>query len=212
MVSVFATVPEAEPFGSFLELLRGNPKIELVGVGSTGRETVHAIRSRPLDTVIFADDYADLARTVRLSSRLPLNTRPSMVLASHEWNDPVIVRSALYGFDGIITLDGDLAEQIRRITSVVDGSDRPTDYPLMQQLGIPHGLLVREFVATDERDRHVADLVGVGLDDRAIATTMSVPIQEVRNRIESLLSINGLSSRTHLAVVRAGRVIVPDFA
>ena len=135
-----------------------------------------------------------------------------MVLAAPERSDPVIVRAALYGFDGIIALADDPADRLRRISAAIDGSESPADEPLVQRLGIPHGLLVREFVASGERDREVADLVGVGLDDRAIATTMSVPVQEVRNTIERLLSTNGLTSRTHLAVVRAGRVIVPDFA
>lgn len=212
VLSVFATAPGAEPFGSFLDSLRASPTVNLVGVGTTGRETIEAIRTNPVDALIFAKEYADLARTVRLSARLPLNGRPSLLLVAPERTDPVVVRSALYGFDGFIALEDDPSDWLRRITAVVDGSERPADEPLVRQLGIPHGLLVREFVAPGERDQQVADLVGVGLDDRAIATTMAIPVQEVRNRIEGLLAVNGLASRTHLAVIRAGHVIVPDFA
>lgn len=212
MLQVFVTAPRTEPFASFVDSLRTHPDVDLVGTGSTGRELVEAIRHDPVDAVIVADEYADLARTVRLSARLPLNGRPTVLLAAPERNGPVVVRSALYGFDGIIALEDDPDDRLRRITAVVEGSERPGDEPLVQRLGIPHGLLVREFIATEERDRQVADLVGVGLDDRAIAATMSIPVQEVRNRIEGLLSVNGLASRTHLAVIRAGHVIVPDFA
>jgi DNA-binding NarL/FixJ family response regulator len=55
------------------------------------------------------------------------------------------------------------------------------------------------------------DLVGAGLSDEAISGTLKISIQEVRNRIEGLLTSNGLSSRTHLAVARASHVVIPDF-
>ena len=212
MVSVFVTAPGSEPFVSFMESLQSDSEVDLVGIGTTGRETVEAIRSNPIDAVIFADEYADLARAVRISARLPLNGQPSMVLAAPDRTDALVVRSALYGFDGIIVLADGRDSHARSISAVVSGATRTADDPLVLQLGIPHGLLVREFVAVDEKDNQVADLVGVGLDDRAIATTMSISVQEVRNRIENLLSVNGLSSMTHLAVVKASRVIVPDFA
>lgn len=212
VLSVFATAPEAEPYGTFLDSLRALPTIDVVGVGTSGRETIKAVRANPIDALIFADEYADLARTVRLSARLPLNGRPSLLLAALERTDPVVIRSSLYGFDGVIALEDDPSDWIRQITAVVGGSERTADEPIVRQFGMPHGLLVRDFVAKDERDKVVADLVGVGLDDRAIATTMSIPVQEVRNRIEGLLAVNGLASRTHLAVARAGHVFVPDFA
>jgi hypothetical protein len=34
----------------------------------------------------------------------------------------------------------------------------------------------------------------------------------VRNRVEALLFANDLRSRTHLAILRASHVVIPDFA
>lgn len=212
MASIFAAVPTAGPFGSFLESLRAHPSIDLVGVGTTGLETVEAIRSHPVDALLFADVYADLARVVRLSAHPPANGWPSMVLAAAQRSDSVLVRSVLYGFDEVVALDEDPSSNLRRISAAADGAERLTSGIPVKQLGVLHGLLVRDFVVSEERDVEVADLVGVGLDDREIAAVMSITVQEVRNRVESLLHANGLPSRTHLAVMRAGRVIVPDFA
>lgn len=212
MASIFAAAPTAGPFGSFLESLRTHPSIDLIGVGTTGLETVEAIRSHPVDALIFADVYADLARVVRLSAHPPTDGWPSMVLAAAQRTDSVLVRSVLYGFDEVVALDEDPSSNLRRITAAADGAERLTSETPVKQLGVLHGLLVRDFVAPEERDVEVADLVGVGLDDREIATVMSITVQEVRNRVEGLLHANGLPSRTHLAVMRAGRVIVPDFA
>lgn len=211
MASVFAATPMVAPFVSFLESLRSHPSIDLIGIGTTGHETVEVIRSRHVDAIIFADVYADLARVVRLSARPPLDGWPAMLLAAAERTDAVLVRSSLYGFDEVIALDEDPASNLRRLSATFDRAAHIASEGPVKQLGVPHGLLVRDFIAPEERDREVADLVGVGLDDRTISAVMSIPLQEVRNRIETLLAINELPSRTHLAVMRAGRVIIPDF-
>ncbi len=74
----------------------------LVGVGANGRETVDAIRSTSLDALLFGEEFADLARTIRLSAGIPLNSTPVMVLAADDISKPVIVRSLACGFDGVV--------------------------------------------------------------------------------------------------------------
>jgi len=210
--TVFAAAPATDPFGSFLESVRSHPGLDLVGVGTTRRETVEAMRRHNLDVLVFADEYADLARVVRMSARPTSDGWPAMVLAAAERTDSVVVRSLLYGFDDVIALDRDAAGNLARSTEVDDGPGTPPLESSMQRLAVLRGLLARDLVTPESRDVEVADLVGVGLDDREIAAVMSITVQEVRNRVEGLLHANRLPSRTHLAVLRAGRVIVPDFA
>lgn len=212
MVNVFAAAPNTEFFGTFLDRLRAHPSIQVLGVGTTGRETLEAVRTNSVDALIFAEDYIDLARAVRLSAPLPTDGQPAMIMAASSLTDTTIVRSAFYGFEGVVALDDQPEVALRRITSAVDGTNRTADESVVKDLGVPFGLLVRDFITNDECDIEVVDLVGIGLDDRAISGILSITIQEVRNRIESLLTLNGLTSRTHLAVIRAGRVIVPDLA
>lgn len=54
-----------------------------------------------------------------------------------------------------------------------------------------------------EDDRHIADLVGIGLTDEEIARVIDRSLQHTRNRIEHLLFSNDLTHRTQLAVIRA---------
>lgn len=211
VANVFAATPMVAPFTSFLESLRAHPSLDLIGSATTGHATVEALRTNRIDAIIFADAYADLARVVRVSARPPADGWPSMVLAASERSESVVIRSSLYGFDEVIALNEDPSVNLQRIADTCDGGGRLASQTSLEQLGVPHGLLVRDLVAPEERDRDVADLVGVGLDDQAISKVMSIPLQEVRNRIETLLTINGLPSRTHLAVLRAGRVTIPDF-
>jgi DNA-binding NarL/FixJ family response regulator len=211
MVSLFATTQRDGPCGSFTDALRSHPDIEVVGIGANGREVLEAIRSTSVDAVLFDEVYADLARTIRLSAEIPLNSSPTMVLAAENVTRPIIVKSIACGFDGVVSITDELRLAAKRLTDIVNGDERLVDEPLLAELQYTPGLLVRQLVSAGPIDREVMDLVGAGLNDEAISGTLKISIQEVRNRIEGLLTSNGLSSRTHLAVARASHVVIPDF-
>ena len=191
--------------------LHGQSEISYVGTTSTGRETVEKLREVSIDAVIFSEDFADLGRAIRVSTDIPRNGLPSMVLAASELSRKVAASSIARGFDGAIALNDDIHTIARDLISVVRDGRRLANDPLVGSLKDIDGLLARELEATTALDLDVLDLVGVGLEDDAIADTLAISIQEVRNRIESLLDLNRLTSRTHLAIASASRIIIPDF-
>lgn len=212
MVKVFAATKPGMPCGDFVDALHSHPEIDLVGVGANGRETVDAIRSTSLDALLFGEEFADLARTIRLSADIPLNSTPTMVLAADGISKPVIVRSLACGFDGVVSMSEQVSSTAKRLVNIVNGEHRLVDEPILGQINYTPGLLVRSLITSSSVDSEVMDLVGAGLDDVAIGETLGMSIQQVRNVIEGLLHMNNLASRTHLAVARASHVVIPDFA
>ncbi len=212
MVKVFATTSPGMPCSDFVAGLASHPAIDVVGVGSDGRDTVDAIRSADVDALLFGEEYADLARTIRLSLDIPLNSSPAMVLAAADVSKGIIVRSIACGFDGLVAITGEAEPAADRLVNIVNGQHRLVDEPLLGEINYTPGLLVRTLVSGSPLDAEVLDLVGAGLDDDAIARLLGIGIQQVRNCVESLLHFNRLTSRTHLAVARASHVVIPDFA
>lgn len=212
MVRVFAATRPGMPCGNFATALQSHPTIELVGIGENGRETVSALRNETVDALLFGDEFADLARTIRLSAEISLNGSPTMVLAATEISQPIIVRSVACGFDGVVSISENVPTTAERLAKIVSGEHRLVDEPILGQINYTPGLLVRSLAVASPFDSEVLDLVGAGLDDVAIAELMNTSIQEVRNRIEALLYSNDLQTRTQLAIARASHIVIPDFA
>lgn len=212
MVKVFAATRPGMPCEDFASALQSHPEIDLVGIGVNGRDTVSALRNGAVDALLFGDEFADLARTIRLSADIPLNGSPTMVLAASEISQPIIIRSVACGFDGVVSISDKVSNTAERTVNIVNGDHRLIDEPILGQLNYAPGLLVRSLVADNPIDIEVLDLVGAGLDDHSIAATMKISIQDVRNRIESLLHTNDLQNRTHLAIARASHIVIPDFS
>ena len=198
-----------EPMIGTLATLDG---IRLLGTGTSGAQIAAALRTDEPDAIVFPVDRADLARTIRVSARVPVESAPFFVAASEHITRPLIVKAALSGFHGLVETGAAPATLGAHIGAIVTGRDRLADEPILRDLGLPPGLLARGLVVEPGNDSDIADLVGAGLPDADIAVTVGTPLQTVRNRIEHILHVNGLTHRTQLAVVRASLVKVPDFS
>ena len=210
MVRLFATTPVSHPLTEVVESLSNHPSVHVVGISDKGLDTVDAIRSESVDVVVFAETLADLARAIRISVPIPLSALPTMVVAMETLSAPQLITSAAYGFDGILPLTKDTDASATRLNDLVQGRHRLSDEAPVET--ISYGLLARPLVTDDPVDRQIADLVGSGLDDDEIAHLTGQSLQDVRNRIEGIIHANQLSTRTHLAIMRAAHIVVPDFS
>ena len=197
---------------TMIEALDSLPGVDLVGTGASGTQIVAALRGSDPDAVLFPVDRADLARTIRISSRAAIDSPPFFVAAAEEITRPLIVKAALSGFDAMVGSTTPPDALGTRLGAIVEGRVRLRDEPILRDLGLPPGLLARGLHVDAGVDTDIADLVGAGLSDEDVSVTMGLPVQTVRNRIEHILHSNGLSYRTQLAVMRAAFVKVPDFS
>ncbi len=212
MIRLFAATAATERLSALVDDLKSHPQVEVIGKAHTGRDTFEAVRTQNFDALVMSEHLSDVARALRLSGALPEEVPPALVAASESPTPAAIVRSLAYGFDSILPVRDDSNAVVKRLTEIVDGRHRLAEDSIVADLGVPHALLARTLVVDEMIDGQIADLVGAGLDDHNIALVTSRSIQEIRNRIEGLLVTNDLATRTHLAVVRAAQIVVPDLA
>jgi DNA-binding NarL/FixJ family response regulator len=212
VVRLFATAGPSDRLAEAVESLRVHPLVDVVGIAPTGRETSDAIRNENVDALVVSDHLSDVARLIRVSTGIPLSDPPAMVVAAEQISKPLMARSLASGFDGVVALHEGSDATATRLSQIVEGQHRLIDDPSLGTISLAPGQLARALTVQDDTDRQILDLVGTGLDDREIAALAELTIQEVRNRVEALLFANDLRSRTHLAILRASHVVIPDFA
>lgn len=183
--------------------------IPLTGSSTSIGTTVDAIRSNDLDALLFSSEWAHPLRTVR--SALPPSSVPSFIAVHHRVSRASMAHALACGFDGVVSMSDDPRSTLDKIAKIIDGTWTFESEPWLRELGLRRGMLARELVLDDTSDEQLVDLVGTGLPDEDIAMLMDWTIQQVRNRIENLLTDNNLAYRTQLAVIRAASLKVPDF-
>lgn len=202
--------PSDHPLMSTLSALGASVGAALVGTSATARDTLDAMRSQQVDAVLFPTAWADIMRTLRVS--IDGVGHSPLILTTEQPSKTSLVRAFACGFNGTVFTSAGLTQAISRVSEIISGSWSLENEPVLRGLAITPGLLSRQVVFEDSHDEQIADLLGTGLLDHDIAILMDMTIQQVRNRIENLLTQNELSYRTQLAVVRAARLKVPDFS
>lgn len=160
--------------------------------------------------MVFSEQLADIARMIRMSGHVSPGRPPAMVIAINHASDTRRATSFAYGFDSVLPIGNGPGPAATRLLEIVEGQHRLSDEPPVE--GQTPGLLARALVTDDPVDREIADLVGSGLSDEEITQVTGRSIQEIRNRIETIIHANNLSTRTHLAVLRAAQINVPDLS
>lgn len=186
-------------------------RLETVRVCNTGKEAAELARRGDIHAFVFAPDWAETCRAIRLTEHDSPSRFPAFVLASHEVTKTLLVKSLLYGFEGVVAMTDEPLHIVQRIEGIVEGSISIVDEPPLRNLNLRHGLLARELVVDNPDDQELAQLVGAGLPDSEIADLLGWNIQHVRNRVEHLITANGLSYRTQLAVLSSSVWRIPDF-
>ena len=184
--------------------------IPLAGSSTSIGTTVDAIRSNDLDALLFSSELAHPMKSVRLT--LAQTPAPSFIAVHGRASRASLVHALACGFDGVVSLGDDPDSIVDKIAKIIDGTWTFESEPWLRELGLTRGVLARELVLDGDSDEQLVDLMGTGLPDEDIAALMSWTIQQVRNRIESLLAVNDLAYRTQLAVIRAASLKVSDFS
>lgn len=170
-----------------------------------------AIRGSAVDIFAFPAEWSELSRSVRLSLDLPLRERPLFVVTSHRTSPALTLKTHIFGFDGFVDMSAPPQDRANQVHGLLERKAHVSDDPVARESGLAHGLFARAPRVSDGDDRDVADLVAGGLTDDQIAALLGLSIQQVRNRIEHLIAVNELATRTQLAVLLAAFAKVPDF-
>jgi DNA-binding NarL/FixJ family response regulator len=211
MLKLFVGGPSLGSLDSLLVAAEHRDDVEVVGVGRNGKDLAHAVKSLDVNALVVPHSWAELGRALRITLKSAPGTMPAYILGAEELSPSILVKTALFGYDGAVSVSNDPEVTLNEIGEIVQGRKPMGNVELLQHLGLRQGALARELRVDQPGDAEVADLVGAGLPDSDIATITGLSIQQVRNAVERLLHINGLTYRTQLAVLRAASWPVPDY-
>jgi DNA-binding NarL/FixJ family response regulator len=189
-----------------VELLSGEPEIEIVGEASTGRQAVERARRLAPDVVLMdvrMPDLDGIEATGELSRAAP-DTKV-LILTTFEQDDYVFgaLRAGASGFLLKRTRPEELIAAVRTVArgdSLLSPSvtrlviDRMAQQPMA------------EFAAQDKldeltrREREVLELVARGLSNREIATELFVEESTVRTHVKRIQAKLGLRDRVQIVI------------
>jgi two-component system nitrate/nitrite response regulator NarL len=148
------------------------------------------------------DEGVDAARTLR--SMWPGTT--IVALAVRE-NDEDVVSWVEAGVSGLVSRDATLAELLDGVEAAAKGEafvSRPAAAALMRRVASVAGEhKVANGTLLTRREREILRLIGEGLSNKAIASTLRIELATVKNHVHNILEKLRVGSRT--AAVAAAR-------
>ena len=147
------------------------------------------------------DEGVDAARTLR--SMWPGTT--IVALAVRE-NDEEVVSWVEAGVSGLVSRDATLAELLDGVEAAAKGEafvSRPAAAALMRRVASVAGEHKVAGTLLTRREREILRLVGEGLSNKAIASTLRIELATVKNHVHNILEKLRVGSRT--AAVAAAR-------
>ncbi len=172
-------------------LVKQNPAIEVCGVCTSSPALHSAIEIGSPQVVILANPWLDAVEQVHESLSARNLPRPGWFLA-----DPV--------------LNDEQVRQARRLGIVRCGmhelfstwGDVPRDSVVDDRSSTPHDVFALQLVAIagDDTDLDILRLLATGASNEAIAGSVFLSVQTVKNRVSRMLKVAGVANRTELAV------------
>lgn len=189
-----------------VELLSGDPSIEIVGEASTGREAIE--RSKRVDPdVVLMDvrmpDLDGIAATRELTRTAP--SARVLILTTFEQDDHVFgaLRAGASGFLVKRTRPEDLIAAVHTIAagdSLLSPSVTRRVIDRMAQQPTPALADQGVFDELTPREREVLGLVARGLSNREIATVLVVEESTIRSHVKRILMKLGLRDRIQIVI------------
>lgn len=207
MKVVICDGPE-DSLASIVEAIEADGELELTDVVRTGTALSKVLRDGRTGLCVIAVELLDIDRVV--DRHLGGIARPKKVVAATETPASLIVKAHQYGLDDVIAMNMERQLILRRLKQVANGESNMADHPVLR------GLTPRPGVSSPVRlgendDPDILVLLGLGLSDDEIAMVTGATIQRVRNRIAALIELNKVRTRTHLVVMQATNLHIPDF-
>ncbi|MBA3263507.1 MAG: response regulator transcription factor [Thermoleophilaceae bacterium] len=189
-----------------VELLSGDPSIEIVGEASTGREAVQRAGRLDPDVVLMdvrMPDLDGIAATHELTRTAP-RVRV-LILTTFEQDDHVF-GALRAGASGFLVKRTRPEELIAAVHTIAAGdsllSPSVTRRVIDRMVQHPHPDL-KDQGALDEltpREREVLALVARGLSNREIATALVVEDSTIRSHVKRILMKLGLRDRIQIVI------------
>jgi DNA-binding NarL/FixJ family response regulator len=189
-----------------VELLSGDPSIEIVGEASTGREAVERARRLGPDVVLMdvrMPDLDGIEATRELTRAVPDSS--VLILTTFEQDDYIFgaLRAGASGFLLKRTRPEDLIAAVHTIAagdSLLSPSITRRVIDRMAQQPTPELAAQDKLKQLTPREREVLDLIARGLSNREIARALVVEESTIRTHVKSILTKLELRNRVQIAI------------
>jgi DNA-binding NarL/FixJ family response regulator len=189
-----------------VELLSGEPEIEIVGEASTGREAVERARRLTPDVVLMdvrMPDLNGIEATGELTRAAP-DTRV-LILTTFEQDDYVFgaLRAGASGFLLKRTRPEELIAAVRTVAagdSLLSPSVTRLVIDRMAQQPLPKLAAEDKLDELTRREREVLELIARGLSNREIATELVVEESTVRTHVKRIQMKLHLRDRVQIVI------------
>lgn len=189
-----------------VELLSGDPSIEIIGQASTGREAVELSRRLGPDVVLMDVRMPDLdgIEATRELTRAAPRVRV-LILTTFEQDDYVFgaLRSGASGFLLKRTRPEELIAAVHTIAagdSLLSPSVTRRVIDRMAQQPTPELAGLAKLDELTRREREVLELVARGLSNREIAKELVVEESTIRTHVKRILMKLGLRDRIQIVI------------
>jgi DNA-binding NarL/FixJ family response regulator len=189
-----------------VELLAGDPSIEIVGEASTGREAVERARRLGPDVVLMDVRMPDLdgIEATRELTRAAPDTSV-LILTTFEQDDYIFgaLRAGASGFLLKRTRPEDLIAAVHTIAagdSLLSPSITRRVIDRMAQQPTPELAAQARLEQLTPREREVLELIARGLSNREIARALVVEESTIRTHVKSILTKLELRNRVQIAI------------
>jgi DNA-binding NarL/FixJ family response regulator len=189
-----------------VELLSGEPEIEIVGEAATGREAVEAARRLDPDVVLMdvrMPDLDGIGATRELARAAP--RARVLILTTFEQDDYVFgaLRAGASGFLLKRTRPEELVAAVHTIAagdSLLSPSVTRRVIDRMAQQPVPELAAHARLDELTRREREVLELIARGLSNREIATELVVEESTIRTHVKRILMKLGLRDRVQIVI------------
>ena len=201
----------AEPLDSLVDMLENNQDVTSVKVATTGRQTLDALHSSPIDISISSGTGLDFNRMLQRHIAPTVAESLTRVVATQSPTVPLFVKAHQFGFHNVLPLTTPEEQIVLSLKRTLNEEESIKDHPSVKALHLTPSALTPAISFDDPNDQHIVELVGVGLSDHEIAEALNLSIQNVRNRVAHSNRVNSLTNRTQLALLQNTNWQIPDF-
>lgn len=121
------------------------------------------------------------------------------IVASRSVDNVLKIKTAHGGFFDVLNLTQDLESIVTQLENDHHGISQLDSDRLWANIDRPRSHSDMADVPRDESDLAILELVRIGLTDGAIAESIHMSQQTVRNRVSAMLARSGLTNRTQMA-------------
>jgi DNA-binding NarL/FixJ family response regulator len=187
-------------------LLRGDERIEVVGLASDGREALRMAEARRPDVVLLDLEMPVLGgieACAALRERVP--DTEVMILTVSE-NEPDLYAALRVGASGYLLKDMPPAELVEAVLEAGRGEPRIAPRMagrLLAEMGVLRGSVPEPLEELSDREREVLALLAEGLRNREIAERLVVTEATVKTHVRHVLEKLRLRNRAEAAAFAA---------